>query len=186
MSRTVVVLAFAAGAFAQQPLIFNRAVYNAASFMPPRLPGGAVAQGGIFTIFGASLAPAKPVQASSFPLGTTLGGTSVLVKKGTTTVNAIRIYVSASQLNVIMPSNAPLGTASVRVQTGFGQSNSMTVNIGPAAFGIFTATGTGLGPGILQNYIAQDNQPINSATIAAKPGQVITLWGTGLGPGGGG
>ena len=185
MSRILVVAVFAAGAFAQ-PIIYNRAVYNAASFMPPRLPGGAVAQGGIFTIFGTSLGPAKPVQATSFPLGTTLGGTSVLVKKGTTTVNAIRIYVSASQLNVIMPSNAPLGTASVRVQTGFGQSNPMTVNIGPAAFGIFTATGTGLGPGILQNYIAQDNHPINSATIAAEPGQVITLWGTGLGPGSGG
>src|SRR5205823_4973582 len=101
---------------------------------------------------------------------------------GSTTVNAIPLYVSASQINAIMPSNAPVGIASVRVKTVNQQSNAMTVNISPSAFGIFTATGTGLGPGILQNFVSQTNQPINSATIAAQPGQVITLWGTGLGP----
>ena len=149
--------------------------------MPPRLPGGAIAQGSIFSIFGTRIGPATGVQATSFPLPTTLGGITITVT-GSTTVNAIPLYVSDSQINAIMPSNAPVGVASVRVKTVNQQSNAMTVNISPSAFGIFTATGTGLGPGILQNFVSQTNQPINSATIAAQPGQVITLWGTGLGP----
>jgi len=183
MLRILLACVFGAGcAIAQPPLIYNRAVVNAASFMPPRLPGGAIAQGSIFSIFGARLGPATPVQVSSFPLNTTLSNVSITVTQGSTTVNAIPIYVSASQINSIMPSNAPLGTASLRVITGNSQSNPMPVVIAANAFGIFTATGTGLGPGILQDFISQTNQPINSATGAAQPGQVITLWGTGLGP----
>lgn len=182
MYRVLLAGVFAFCAFAQLPLISNRAIFNAASYMPPRLPGGAIAQGSIFTIFGTNIGPSTPVQVSQFPLGTTLGGISITVTQGSTTVNAIPVYVSANQVNAIMPSNAPLGAASVRLKTPNFSSNPMTVNIASSAFGIFTATGAGLGPGILQNFVSQSNQPINSATIAAMPGQFVTLWGTGLGP----
>ena len=37
------------GAFAQTPLIYNRSVYNAASYMPAGIPAGAIAQGSIFS-----------------------------------------------------------------------------------------------------------------------------------------
>jgi len=182
MLRILVPCLLAASAFAQPPLIDNRAIVNAASFMPPRLPGGAIAQGSVFSIFGARLGPASPSQVSSFPLNTTLSNVSITVTQGSTTVNAIPLYVSASQINAIMPSNAPLGTASVQVINANLKNNPMTVIVNANAFGIFTALGAGLGPGILQNFVTQENQPINSATIAAQPGQVITLWGTGLGP----
>jgi uncharacterized protein (TIGR03437 family) len=182
MYRVLLAGVFAFCAFAQLPLISNRAIFNAASYMPPRLPGGAIAQGSIFTIFGTNIGPATPVQVSQFPLGTTLGGISITVTQGSKTVNAIPVYVSANQINAIMPSNAPLGAASVRVKTPNFSSNPMTVNIASSAFGIFTATGAGLGPGILQNFVSQTNQPINSPTVAAMPGQFVTLWGTGLGP----
>ena len=182
MRRSLLGCLFAVCAAAQPPVIYNRAVLNAASFMPPRLPGGAIAQGSMFSIFGARIGPTTAVQATSFPLGTTLGNVSITVTQGTTTVNAIPVYVSAGQINAIMPSNAPVGMASLRVRSSNLQSNPMTVVIAPTAFGIFTATGTGLGPGILQNFVAQDNQPINSPSIPAQPGQVMTLWGTGLGP----
>ena len=171
----------ASSAFAQ-PLIYNRGVINSASFMPPTLPGGAIAQGSIFSIFGAKLGPSTGVQVNSFPLNTTLSNVSITVTQGSTTVNAIPLYVSASQINAIMPSSAPVGSASVRVINGDLKSNAMPVNIGANSFGIFTALRTGIGPGILQNFISQTNQPINSASLAAQPGQVITLWGTGLGP----
>ena len=171
-----------AGIIAQPPVIYNRAVLNAASFMPARLPGGAIAQGSIFSLFGARLGPSTPVQASSFPLGTSLGGVSITVTQGANTVNAIPLFVSASQINAIMPSKAPVGAASMRVIVGNAKSNPMTVIISPTAFGIFTALGTGMGPGVLQNFVSQDSQPVNSPTIAAQPGQVITLYGTGLGP----
>ena len=55
MRRVLPVFLLAVCAFAQQPLIFNRSVLNAASYMPPRLPGGAIAQGSIFSVFGARI-----------------------------------------------------------------------------------------------------------------------------------
>jgi uncharacterized protein (TIGR03437 family) len=175
-------LALADSAFAQSPLIYSRSTFNAASFMPAGIPGGAIAQGSIFTIFGAHLGPTTAVTASSFPLGTTLGGVSLNVVQGSTIVHAIPVYVSASQINAIMPSNAPLGAVSLQVVSGNARSNMSPARVAASAFGIFTATGTGLGPGILYNFVTQNNQPVNSPLVTAKNGQVITLWGTGLGP----
>ena len=150
--------------------------------MPAGIPGGAIARGSIFSVFGAHLGPVKPVTASSFPLGTALGNVSINVIQGSTTVNAIPVYVSASQINAIMPSNAPLGAVSLQVVSSNARGNLSPARVASSAFGIFTATGTGIGPGVLYNFVAQDNQPVNSPTITAKRGQVITLWGTGLGP----
>jgi uncharacterized protein (TIGR03437 family) len=169
-------------AVAQPPLIFNRSIYNAASFMPAGVPMGAIAQGSIFTIFGAQMGPAKSVTANSFPLGTTLGGVSINIVQGSTTVSAIPLYVSAIQINAIMPSKAPLGMVSVQVVVNNAHSNMSPVQVVSSAVGIFTANGTGMGPGSLYDFVAQNNQPINSTSGPAKNGQVITLWATGLGP----
>lgn len=174
--------ALATSALAQPPLIYNRSVYNAASYMAAGLPSGAIARGSIFSVFGARIGPSQPSTANSFPLGTTLGGVSINIVQGGASVSAIPLYVSATQINAIIPSNAPLGAASVQVVVGNFRSNMAPVRIASSAFGIFTALGTGLGPGILQNFVTADNQPINSPTITAQNGQVITMWGTGLGP----
>lgn len=173
---------FLTTAAAQPPLIYSRSITNAASYMPSGIPAGAIARGSIFTLFGARLGPSTPVTANSFPLGTNLGGVAINVFQGGTSVSAIPVYVSASQINAIMPSNAPLGAASVQVVNGNFRSNAHPIRVANSSFGIFTATGFGNGPGILQNFIAADNQPINSPTINAQNGQAIVLWGTGLGP----
>jgi len=170
------------GALAQPPLIYYRGIVNAASYMPAGIPAGAIAQGSIFTIFGARLGPAQPVTANTYPLQTTLGGVSMNVIQGNTTVSVIPIYVSSGQINAIMPSNAPLGVASLQVIANNSPSNLAPIRIASSAFGIFTALGTGSGPGILQNFISATNQPINSATVTAQLGQAIVMWGTGLGP----
>jgi uncharacterized protein (TIGR03437 family) len=180
--RSLFLCALATSALAQPPLIYNRSIYNAASFMTAGIPAGAIARGSIFSLFGARLGPTQPATANSFPLGTSLGGVSLTVFQGSTTVSAIPLYVSASQINAIMPSNAPLGASSIQVIVGNFKSNPLPVRIAASAFGIFTALGTGIGPGILQNFVAADNQPINSPTVTAQNGQAITLWGTGLGP----
>src|SRR5579872_622511 len=176
------VLCALATSVSAQPLVYNRSIYNAASFMPAGIPAGAIARGSIFSLFGRNLGPATGVSANSFPLGTTLSTVSVTVTQGSTTVNVIPVYVSTSQINAIMPSNAPIGNASLQVKVGNFLSNLTPVRVTNSAFGIFTALGTGLGPGILQNFISQSSQPINSPTISAQTGQTITLWGTGLGP----
>jgi uncharacterized protein (TIGR03437 family) len=175
-------LATGASGFAQAPLIYNRSILNAASFMPNGLPGGAIAQGSIFSLFGANLGPTKGVQVSAFPLATSLANVSIAVTQGSTTTNAIPLYVSGSQINAIMPSATPVGAVSVRVTYNGLKSNPMTTVVAQSAPGVFSARGTGFGPGIFFNFVSQSSQPINSPTVAAQPGQVITLYGTGLGP----
>lgn len=168
-------------AFAQ-PLIYKQSVYNAASYTPSGLPGGAIAQGSIFSVFGKGLGPTQGVQVTAFPLGNALGGAAINVVQGTTVVPAIPVYASATQINAIMPSNAPLGAVAIQVVFGGSKSNMAPVQITASTFGIFTVLGTGMGPGIVQNFIDAATQPINSTITVAQNGQAVTLWGTGLGP----
>lgn len=164
------------------PIIDYRGVVNAASFTPPGLSGGSIAQGSIFSIFGQQLGPAALAQVSSFPLSTTLAGVSVQVIQGNATINAFPVAVTANQVIAIMPSNAPLGQVSVTVTYNAVASNLATATVVASSFGIFAANGGGFGPGILQNFISQANQPLNTLIQTAAPGQAMTLWGTGLGP----
>lgn len=171
-----------AGLSQAQPFIYTRGAVNAASFLPFGIAAGAIAQGSIFTIFGRNLGPAAGVQAFSYPLSETLSGVSVTVSQGSTTIKALPVYVSAAQINAIMPSNAPLGTVSVRVLVNNVKSNALPLRVGANSLGIFTVNGNGVGPGILQNFVSQNNQPVNSTLVPASPGQFETLWATGLGP----
>jgi uncharacterized protein (TIGR03437 family) len=164
------------------PVISDGGVLNAASYMPALLAGGAIARGSLFSIFGNGLGPAQPAQASSYPLGASLGGVSITVKQGSTSVNVLPIYVSSTQVNAIMPSNAPLGAVSLTVTNSGTSSDPHTIQVANSNFGIFTVTSTGQGPGIIQNFISQVSQPLNTAAATAAAGQVVTLWGTGLGP----
>ncbi len=175
-------IAAAQFASAQSPIIYSRSVLNAASFIPQALPAGAIARGSIFSIFGRSLGPSTPQSASSYPLGTSLGNVTMTLTQGSTTVSAIPIYVSGTQINAIMPSNAPLGAASLRITYQNARSNPVPVVVADSAVGIFTATGAGVGPGIVQNFVSADNLPINAPAVTARPGQAVILWATGLGP----
>src|ERR1039458_10656050 len=113
--RAGVLSAFLMGAaVAQPPLIYNRSIYNAASFMPSGVPAGAIAQGSIFTIFGTQIGPSNAVTASSFPLGNTLAGVSINIVQGSTTVPAIPLYVSVGQIHGIIPTKAALGLAAIQ------------------------------------------------------------------------
>jgi len=175
-------ISFATGAFAQLPLIYSRSTFNAASYMPAGIPAGAIAQGSIFSVFGANIGPSTPAGPSGFPLQTNLAGVTLNVIQGATTVSAIPVFVSASQINAIMPSNAPTGTASLQVVYHNARSNMSPIRIANNAMGIFTALGTGLGPGAIENFVTAANQPLNLPTVSAKLGQLATLYGTGLGP----
>jgi uncharacterized protein (TIGR03437 family) len=178
----LLVFLLAAAIGCAQPFVAPRGVLNAASYTPAGLPGGAIARGSMFSVFGQRLGPATPAQASSFPLGTTLAGVSVRITQGNTTVDALPVYVSAGQVNAIMPSNAPAGLVSLTVTFNGQRGNPSPVRVVNSSLGIFTATGTGAGPGIFQNFVSASDQPVNTNSLTAKPGQVVTLWGTGLGP----
>jgi uncharacterized protein (TIGR03437 family) len=169
---------------AAHPTFTSNSVVNAASFMPVELPGGNIARGSIFTIFGDQMGPPEGIQVSGFPLQRELGRVSVTVRQGNTSVEAIPLFANNNQVNAVMPSNAPLGDVSISVTfpgTGGTSFVPAAVRVVPASFGLFTVNGSGTGPAAIQNFIGEGNTPLNSTRASARPGQFVILWGTGLG-----
>ena len=175
-------LLFLPAAVCGQPLIAQHGIVNAGSYVPFGLPGGGIARGAVFSIFGSGLGPPSS-PALAFPLSTTLGGVSIKVSNadGSVSVEAIPLYVSPSQINAILPSNTPVGPAAVVVSYNGARGSPSPIQVVTSAFGIYAISSAGYGPGVLQNYNSALDQPVNSLRISARPGQVITLWGTGLG-----
>jgi uncharacterized protein (TIGR03437 family) len=162
------------------PVISQGGVVNAASFIPASLPGGEIAQGSFFSIFGTNLGPANPgVTASAYPLGDSLANVSITVTQGGVSYAAIPQFVAQFQVNGIMPSTVPPGTAQVTVTYNGLTSNSVTITVVAHSIGIFAVSG-GKGPGIIQNFVS-GQVPLNTTSTTAAPGQTAILLGTGLG-----
>jgi uncharacterized protein (TIGR03437 family) len=176
----VLMLAMAPGGYAQ--LIGSRSIVNSASYMAPGFPAGSIARGSMFAIFGAHLGPASSPPLTSFPLSTTLGGVSIAVTQGSTTVNAIPLYVGAGQINAIMPSNAPLGKVSVSVTYNNVKGPPSPATVVNASFGAYAVNQGGFGPAVVYNYVSPTQSPLNLPNVAAMPNQPVVLYGTGLGP----
>lgn len=112
--------------------------------------------------------------------------------------SALPVYVSASQIQAIMPSNAPLGRVSVHISNQGSISNPAPFTVVSSNFGIFTwnaldvsnpnssaifvASSFGSGPAFAHNDDFDTGGAQNSTAQPAMPEQEVTLWGTGLGP----
>src|SRR6202521_5720756 len=103
-----VLLLSASALFAQQPILYHRGTFNAASLAAFGLPNAPIARGSVFSIFGENLGPAKS-PALSFPLLSTLGGVSISVTQSGVASQAFPIFVSAAQINAVMPSTVAAG-----------------------------------------------------------------------------
>ena len=170
------------GAFAQpSPMVAPHSVVNSASIVPASIPGGWIAQGSIFSMYGTNLGPAQPLTQTGFPLSTQLGSFIVRVVQGTTVANAIPIYASPTRIDAIMPSTAPLGMVSIQVLNGVVRGNMAPARVTGASFGIYTANQIGFGPGQIQNINDDGSTTQNTAASPAVQGQTVTLSGTGLG-----
>jgi hypothetical protein len=101
--RLSLILIAAGVALAQKPLVFSGGVVNAADYATGGPSGKAVAEGSIVSVFGRNLATVTQ-SASTLPLPTTLGGTSVAVNG----IPAPIFFVSPEQLNIQLPSRYPL------------------------------------------------------------------------------
>ncbi len=181
MRRIFVLFLLTAAALSAQRL-FPRGIVNAASSMAPGLPGGAIARGSIFTVYGSNISPANFDQARTYPLSTTFNNVTIQITQGSNTVKAIPFAVRAGQINAIMPSNAPLGVVSVTVTYNSFTTNPIQARIVNSTFGILTVNSAGFGPALVQNAVPSGLPPLNSLTTPAKPGQDLVLYGTGLGP----
>ena len=159
-----------------QPQIAANGVLNAASNAYVSLPNSSIAQGSIFSIYGANLGPASS-PALAYPLQSTLGGVSVQVTSESTTQNAIPIFVSPKQVNAVLPDSTPPGAATVTVTYNGQTSNAASFQVIGNSFGIFTFGSTGAGAGIITNASNQ----LYTVNSPANPGNLATIWGTGLG-----
>ncbi len=153
-------------------------------------PSGPIAQGAIFVIKGSGLGPSA-IAISTTPFqDTTLNGTSVAVTVGTTTVQALMYYTSATQVAALLPSNTPTGSGTFQVTYNGQTSNQAGHSITSNNVGIFTVDSSGQGPGIvtyadysLVSAFKSPNCGGPSTTCgSANPGDTLIIWATGLGP----
>ncbi len=173
-------------AFAQAPTINTDGVVSAASNLPTAFPGGGIAQGSLFLIYGANLGPASLMQANSYPLPTSLGNTSIQITSGGTNTAAIMVYSIATQVAAILPSSVPVGNATLTLTNNGQTSASVPIKVIKSSFASFTLNQGGTGPGIVTDASAPKNADgsdlVNTLFTSAMPGDVMVLWGTGLGP----
>jgi len=107
---------------------------------------GSIARGSIFTIFGRNLGPAQFQQVSSFPLPTEFGGVWIQITHGSATLAALPLFVLNSQINALMPSNAPLGSVNLRVTFNGQAGNWSPVTVVENNPGLFSIYSNGSGP----------------------------------------
>jgi uncharacterized protein (TIGR03437 family) len=184
MSRFIihaVLLATACSTLFAQPVVNDGGILNAASYTSSKLPGGAIAQGSIFVVFGARMGPSA-IALAGFPLPSTLAGTNVKVTSGGQTLDCPLVYTLAGQLAAILPSNTPVGTATLTVSFNGQTSAPRSFRVVASSFGTFSLNQGGSGPGVITNFESATSQPVNTALKAARPGQTLILYGTGLGP----
>ncbi len=138
---------------------------------------GTIAPGEIVTIHGMGIGSPGgfgPLIDSAGRIATSLNGVRVLFDG----VPAPLLYVSGSQLNVIVPPEIPdRGATMIEVEFWGVRSAAWGVPLAPAAPAIFTLDGSGGGHAAVLN---QDNS-VNDPSNPAARGSTIQIFGTGRG-----
>ena len=160
-------------AMAQPTTPFIYSALNSANY------SSTLAQGSLFVVFGTEIGPAQYTGATSLPLPPQLGGTSISVTSGNTTLICPMVYSLLGTAAAILPSNTPTGPATVtltfnKVVTPF----PAQVTVVPSAIGLYTSSSSGLGPG----PVTALNGVLKTFVAASKSSDIATVWGTGLGP----
>src|SRR3989442_9866096 len=116
--------------------------------------------------------PATAVVAEQFPLPTSggLGGTSIKVRVGSTTLDCIMISSSATEVTAVLPSGTPTGEGRLTLTFGGQTSAPFLIQVVTSSFGIFAVNQRGTGPASVQNVNSETDQPLNGITKAAHPG----------------
>ncbi|HTX38462.1 MAG TPA: BACON domain-containing carbohydrate-binding protein [Bryobacteraceae bacterium] len=140
----------------------------------------AVSPGEIVGLFGSNLGPATPaglqVSAGGASIATTLAGVQVMFDN----VAAALTYVSASQVNAVVPyevANNSNGQTNVQVIYQGAASNTVTMPVVASTPAIFTLGSTGQGAGAILNQDLTVNGPNNRAAR----GSVVVIYCTGGG-----
>ena len=123
------------------PQVLTEGVIHAAA-----LREGPVSPESWVSIFGAKIAGGLVV-ASSVPLPTELGGTTVTLRDSQGVAHAAQLqFVSPAQANFLVPAGVAPGPATVTITDANGDSIQVEIQIAPVAPGFFTANSDGVGP----------------------------------------
>jgi uncharacterized protein (TIGR03437 family) len=143
-------------------------VASAASFAPA---GNPISPGEFIALFGTGLA--KSTQTAAPPYPATLNGVTVLING-----KAAPIYfVSAGQINCLVPYSTAGATATIQVQNGTGNSNTVTVSLGVTSPGIYSLDQSGTGAGAIEHA----NGSVVNAANPAVAGETVVVFLTGMG-----
>ncbi len=160
---------------AAQPSV--AAIENNYSYILPGSPNYGIARRSLVTIFGKDLANVSS-NPQSFPLTTSISGTSLTVRVDGATTHPILYYVTPGQIAAILPSATPAGVGILTVTNNGAASKPVAIQVVQTEFGIDTLYGAGYGPAVAQHASGQ----ILGPTSSANPGETIVLWGSGVGP----
>ena len=144
-------------------------VLNAASSAPA---GNPISPGEFLALYGTGLAKSAQTALPPYPLGG-LNGVTVLINGK----SAPLYYVSATQINCLVPYATQGPTATVVVQNGGVSSNTVTVPVAATAPGIFSANESGAGAGAILHADFTRVTPSSPAV----PGETVLVYLTGLG-----
>jgi uncharacterized protein (TIGR03437 family) len=145
-------------------------VVNAASNAPS---GDAISPGEYIAIYGSGLAAATASSLPPYP--DQVGNVSVSINGTPAPV----YFVSAGQINCLVPYEVTGSTASIVVTNTGAKSNTVNVPLALTSPGIFTQDGTGVSDGAI---VHGSNQSllVNAAAPATK-GEIVVMYLTGLG-----
>jgi len=142
--------------------------------------GSLFASKSIVAAFGTGLATTTQ-SASSQPLPTSLGGTTIKVKDCTGTERlAPLFFVSPLQINYQISPGTAAGAATVTVTSGDGRIATGILHLTAAAPALFTLNQSGSGPAIALDAFSFTGEPFAATRANGEP-NIIAFFGTGLG-----
>lgn len=169
--RALAVVLSAGAAMAQAPAYTASSIVNASDYSP-----GPFAPGSLISIFGSNLAFGTSGLTSDNTGGGTLpffiGNVSVIIDNAT----APLLYVSPTQINVMIPPTEVPGNASLYIVRQNVVGPTVTLPLVAAAPALFVAADHSA---LAQDYNA--NYALATAASPAKPGDLMILYATGLG-----
>ncbi len=159
------------------PVTYYQGVLDNAIFQS----GDPLAPGEIAALFGEQLSSNAPTQAAALPLGTTLGGASVFVNDQPAPV----YYVSAGQIDFLIPYGAASGDAVVRVDRDGKRGNRVGIKIAPVAPRLMRLGIGGYAMAVLPDPTPTPTFPIPATpglySRPAKAGEIVVFYALGLG-----
>jgi uncharacterized protein (TIGR03437 family) len=155
------------------PAISNGGVVSAASFAA----NAPLAPGGFISIFGSNFA-AGLNSAGTLPLGTSLGGTQVIVAGEPMPL----LFTGTGQINAIIPYDiAPNATQQLIVQQNLAYSLPEAITLAPAQPAVYTQSQSGTGIGVIVVVQPDGTQFEADSSHPASAGDALVIYCTGLG-----